>query len=184
MPKALVYFSEFLLTLTLDCFRPQGPQRQLQSCGKIWRSFKWCWFWCVMILKLMTMWAFWWHLERQMTIMMNVSKAFWQTTQWITFRTLKKRNISEFACRENRLSFKAKSEEMQKKYLCRTSSVCHMSLTQNAVKAMNWGKKKFEVHSSCQIRERHFQVMKEDGTQPTNGNQEKEQTMLRRRASY
>ena len=44
----------------------------------------------VITLKVMTKWAFWWHLERQMTIMMNVSKAFWQTTQWITFLTLKK----------------------------------------------------------------------------------------------
>ena len=65
------------------------------------------------------------------------------------FPHTEKRNISEFVCRKNGLNFKAKSEEMQKKYLCRTSSVCHMSLTQNAVKAMTWSKKTFEVHSTA-----------------------------------
>ena len=65
------------------------------------------------------------------------------------FPHTEKRNISEFVCRKNGLNFKAKSEEMQKKLSrCRTSSVCHMSLTQNAVKA-NWGKKTFEVHSTA-----------------------------------
>ena len=100
-----------------------------------------------MIFKLMTMWAFWWHLERQMTIMMNVSKAFWQTTQWITFLTLKKGISVSLSAGRMDWILKQNLRRCKKKYLCRTSSVCHMSLTQNAVKAINWGKKTFEVHS-------------------------------------
>ena len=138
----------------------------------------------VMIFKLMTMWAFWWHLERQMTIMMNVSKAFWQTTQWITFRTLKKGISANLYAGRNDWYLKQNLRRCRKNYLdvgLHQFVICHWL----KMRWKRWLEAKRRLKSTPQLPNTKAPRSGNEGRwHPTNGNQEKEQRMLRRRALY